>query len=77
MDWGDSSIVNLLSTNGGYRTNLDVRNGYVLFVYGTTNPTFYVCKKTDVENKQFKPLYTARGSDVNILEQIKLIKVRA
>lgn len=65
LDWGDSSIVNLLSTNGGYRTNLDVRNGYVLFVYGTTNPTFYVCKKADVENKQFKPLYTARGSDVN------------
>ncbi|WP_077616907.1 phage baseplate protein, partial [Caenibacillus caldisaponilyticus] len=65
LDWGDSSIVDLLSTPGAYRINLDNRNGYVLFVYGVTNPTFYVCKKSDVLNHVFKPIYTARGSDVN------------
>ncbi|MGC4375933.1 phage tail spike protein [Fictibacillus sp. Mic-4] len=66
IDWGDSSITDLLAFGStGYRVNLDVRNGYVLLVNGVTNPTFYVCKKSDVEAKQFKPLYTARGSDIN------------
>lgn len=65
LKWGDSSIVDLLSVNAELRTNLDVRNGYVLFVAGKTDPAFYVCKKNDVLNHQYKPIYTAKGSDIN------------
>ncbi|MBD8589203.1 phage tail protein [Peribacillus simplex] len=65
LKWGDSSIVDLLSVNAELRTNLDVRNGYVLFVAGKTDPAFYVCKKSDVLNHQYKPIYTAKGSDIN------------
>ncbi|MED3650603.1 phage tail spike protein [Heyndrickxia sporothermodurans] len=66
IDWGDSSIVDMLSfSTTGYRVNLDVRNGYVLFVNGIKDPAFYVCKKSDVEKKVYKPIYTARGSDIN------------
>lgn len=64
LTWGDASIVDLLSVNKELRTNLDVRNGYVLFVAGTENPTFYVCKKSDVEQHIYKPLYTCNGNDI-------------
>lgn len=65
LKWGDVSIVDLLNVASDYRTNLDVRNGYVLFVAGKADPIFYVCKKSDVLNNQFKPIYTAKGSDIN------------
>jgi hypothetical protein len=45
LQWGDNSIVDLISVSQELRTNLDNRNGYVLFVAGMTNPTFYVCEK--------------------------------
>jgi phage minor structural protein len=65
LDWGDSSIVKMLNTGTtSYRVNLDVRNSYVLLVIGRTNPTFYVCKKSDIENKLFKPIYSCKGSDI-------------
>lgn len=66
MDWKDSSIVDMLTFGStSYRVNLDVNNGYVLLVNGTQNPTFYVCRKSDVENKVFKPLFTAKGTDID------------
>jgi len=64
LKWGDNSIVDLLSVKEELRTNLDVRNGYVLFVGGKADPTFYVCKKSDVLNHIYKPVYTAKGSDI-------------
>lgn len=66
LTWGDSSIVNMLNTTThSYRTNLDTRNGYVLFVEGVSNPVFYVCKKSDIEAGKMKPVYSMRGSDVD------------
>ena len=67
LDWGDSSIVDLLVTpsNSAYRTNLDARNGYVLFAVGVTNPTLYICKKSDVLAGKLQPIYTMQGSDIN------------
>ena len=71
LKWGDSSIVDLLNVNSDLRTNLDVRNGYVLFVEGKENPIFYVCKKEDVLKKQFKPIHTAQGSDINYFGKVQ------
>lgn len=64
LQWGDASILDLLSATKELRTNLDVRNGYVLFVAGTENPQFYVCKKSDVEQHIYKPIYSCLGSDI-------------
>lgn len=66
LTWGDSSIVDLLNTTTkSYRTNIDNRNGYLLFVEGVTNPVFTVCKKSDILAKTLKPIYSMKGSDVN------------
>ncbi|MGE6379776.1 phage tail spike protein [Peribacillus muralis] len=67
LDWGDSSIVDLMVTPGSsaYLTNLDVRNGYVLFAIGSSNPNLLVCKKSDILAGQLKPIYTMLGTDIN------------
>jgi phage minor structural protein len=68
LDWGDSSIVKMVSTPHtyySYRPYLDAKNGYVLFDWGSVNPEMYVCKKTDVENGLLKPIYTIKGSDIS------------
>jgi hypothetical protein len=49
---------------GSWRTNLDVKNQYILFTPGAENPAFYVCKKNDVLSGVFKPIYTMFGNDV-------------
>lgn len=68
LDWGDSIIVKLLKTGvASYRTNLDLRNGYVLFDAGAKNPDFYVCKKSDVLNGVFKPIYSCKGTDISFI----------
>jgi hypothetical protein len=65
LDWGDSSIVKMINTGEKfYRVNLDARNGYVLLTTGRINPYIHVCKKSDIENKIFKSVYSARGSDI-------------
>ncbi|MFJ7932320.1 phage tail spike protein [Peribacillus sp. NPDC096448] len=65
LDWGDPSIVKLVKTPFPYRTNLDDRNGYVLFCQGVTDPAMYVCKKSDILAGILKPIYSMRGSDVD------------
>ncbi|MGG4039891.1 phage tail spike protein [Heyndrickxia ginsengihumi] len=45
-----------------YRVNYDEKNSYVHLSKGEV--TLYVCKKSDIQNNLFKPIYTMNGSDV-------------
>jgi phage minor structural protein len=67
LTWGDSSIEKLYSPNSQlpYKTNLDVKNQYILFSVGSTDQAFYICKKSDIESGSFKPLYMMYGKDVD------------
>jgi phage minor structural protein len=68
LTFEDASVEKLYQTSdygkGSWRTNLDVKNQYILFTPGAENPAFYVCKKNDVLSGVFKPIYTMFGNDV-------------
>lgn len=63
LKYGDSSIqFYSFGATDYYRVNYDEKNSYVHLSKGEV--TLYVCKKSDIQNNLFKPIYTMNGSDV-------------